>query len=74
MVRGQVYIDEDFAPCGIGLETIPFQTVGEAEERQASGQTWNFDGGNYPVSGKLVIDKRIGKIMTDNNEVVRIGN
>lgn len=72
VVRKDVYVDEDCTQCGIGIESIPLQTIEEAEERQAHGQRWTIDAGTYPISNKVVIDKNINEIQVDGK--VTIGN
>ena len=74
VIRKNIHIDEDCVACGHGTPAEPFEMIQEAVDRQAHGQEWTFDGGSYPVTGKIVIDKNIGKIKTDNEETIRIGN
>jgi len=74
IIRKNVYLDEDCVNCGPGTSSEPFELLEEAVERQAHGQVWTFDGGSYPLSGKVVIDRNIGKIKTENEEVIKIGN
>ncbi|NND08824.1 MAG: hypothetical protein HKN87_20830 [Saprospiraceae bacterium] len=53
---------------------IPHETVQEAEEQKVHGQTWHIDMGNYPVTDKLIIDKRLGEIQLENQGKVVVGN
>ncbi|MCB0689896.1 MAG: hypothetical protein KDC53_25325, partial [Saprospiraceae bacterium] len=71
-VRKDVFIDEDCVNCGVGSQTFPYSTVSEAEDIQAHGQQWTIDAGIYtvPANNKLVIDKKLGKIITTNGPVI----
>ena len=71
-VLKDIYVNKDCIRCGLGTETSPFETVEEAEEIQAHGQNWIIEGGVYPVSNQVIVDKNISVI--EVNGQVTIGN
>jgi hypothetical protein len=69
-VRKDIYVDEDCINCGAGTQSYPYELLSEADTIQAHGQNWTIDAGTYPVPSKVVIDKKIGKIITTNGTVI----
>ena len=74
-VYTDVYVDED-DPNIIknGRMGTPFIDIHEAESVQAHGQTWHVDGGSYPTSSTVILDKRLDEIKHTGTGTIIIGN
>lgn len=77
-VRKNIYLDENTTSVvNNGFQASPYQVIESAEDIQAHGQCWHFDGGTYPVDNsggkKIVITKRLGKINKTGTGSIIIG-
>jgi hypothetical protein len=72
IILDQIHVDKNCSPCGIGNAALPFETVEEAEARQAHGQTWNFEPETYTITEPITITKRLNKVKVNNQGTVII--
>lgn len=75
-VYSDVYIDEDYTNVSniyTGRSDAPFNDIHDAEDIQAHGQKWNIDGGTYPTSSSVILDKRLGNLKLTGTGAVIIG-